>query len=65
MERIECENDCMYLRQVIPGAQRVMTNKEGPFCYIVDLAREDAIERPTSYNGNVILYRLPLPQARL
>lgn len=55
---IECELDCMYLRQIIRGAVRVVTNKQGPFGYIVYMERETKEEMLESYKGHPIFYRI-------
>ncbi len=65
MQFIDCEYDCMQLRQMIPGAVRVVTNKEGPFAYIVHISHYD--ERKSErylkqYRGYPIVYRLQSPR---
>lgn len=54
---LDCEFDCMYLRENIAGAVRVVTNKEGPFGYIVYLKEIDTLsEYPEKYRGYPIFY---------
>lgn len=59
MYNSECEMDCMYLRGHIAGAVRVVTNKEGPFGYIVYLRGnevDESMEYPEEYRGCPIFY---------
>ena len=65
MQWSECEFDCMYLKELIPGALRVATNKEGPFAYIAYISHYDErkSERyPEQYRGYPIVYHLQSPR---